>query len=263
MVVSARLSLALLAVTAVTALPAETDGWLELNRLDPLAAKISFADHQDRSSQLGLALALLGLHPRTEAHVAQAQALLTAVRNVNPDDDTGIAATYELARINQLFVQPADPASAVNIYRALLAKHRGNAIAERAAPKLAVLLLYADVSEDVWDQSVAEINALLPTLHSPSAQRDTRLILADAWLRMRSDHAQALPLLAYCLQNDLIVRPPAIAIALLTAAECARVTGHKAEAAAYYRRYAQEFPLETSTFEAERRANELTKEVQP
>lgn len=247
----------------LAASPRDTDGWEDLNRLDPLAAQSIFSAGTDRSSRLGLALTLLSLQPQTDARMAEARTLLQAVQRENPHDDLGIAATYQLARIAQLFAQPANPTAAIAAYRALLREHAGNPIAERAAPKLATLLLYADVPATTWERHVAEINALLPALQSASAQRDTRLVLADALLRLHNDHARALPLLDYCLQNNLIVRPPSIALALLTAAECARVVGHRAEAAAYYRRYMQEFPREPSASEAARRAARLSVEVAP
>lgn len=253
---------ALLALLSVAILRAETDGWLDLNRLDPAAAQTKFADRTDRQSRLGAALALLGVQPRTEARVHEARGIFDALRAADSNDETGIAATYQITRIDQLFAQPANPAAAIDTYRALLATHPGNAIAERASPKLALLLLYADVADAAWEERVTEITTLLPSLQSRAAQRDTRLVLADALLRLRGDHARALPLLEYCLERDLVVRPPGIANALLTAAECARVTGRKAEAAAYYQRYVREFPREPSVSEAARRAERLEKEAQ-
>lgn len=257
-----RRTLALLAVTSIATAQTEFDGWLDLNRLDPAAAQSKFEDRTDRKSRLGQALVLLGAQPRTDARIHEARTILEELRAGNPNDDTGIAATYQIARIDQLFAQPANPAAAIATYRELLARHPGNPIAERAAPKLTLLLLYAEVENATWEQHVAEITALLPSLQSPSAQRDTRLVLADALLRLRNDHARALPLFEYCLQRNLIVRPPGIASALLTAAECARVVGRKAEAAAYYRRYVQEFPREPGVSEAGRRAEQLELEAQ-
>jgi hypothetical protein len=253
----------LCAAGAVRAAPSSASaGWQDLGRLDNPAALQDFSADlrrhpDDRTLQLGKALAQLNAPSRSDAHLAEARTILTRLRHEKPDDDTGIAAAYYLARIHQLYEQPADRGAAIQGFRALLAAHPGQPIAELAAPKLAVLLLYADVPLPVWNERVAEIEALIPRLQSRPAQRDTRLVLADALVRLYSDHARAYPLLQYCLAHDLIVRPPAIAATLLEAAESARQLGLTADAAAYCRRYVEEFPYESSTDEIKRRLAQL------
>lgn len=248
-------------------LPSEA-GWKALGRLDPAAATAAFqassrARSADRTDRLGAALAELALEPHTAARVDAARTALRQLQAENADDEPGIAAAYYLARIRQLHDRPADRAGAIGAYRALLREHPGSAVAELAAPKLAVLLLYDDVPADVWNSRAAELRALLPHLVSRAARRDTRLVLATALLRLRNDAAGAYPLISACLDENLIVRPPAIATALLEAAEAARRLGRTADARRYYGRYVREFPRESATEEIGRRLAALPPEAGP
>lgn len=238
-------------------------GWRELSRLNPVPAEKLFASVHSREARLGAALATFTIQPHTSARREEAQRLLADLIEENPDDDYGIAATYYRTRLSTEGSPPADTLTTINAYRQLLHEHPGNPIAELAAPKLAILLLYADVTAELWEAHVAEITALLPQLVSPATQRDTRLALADALLRLHSDHARALPLIAYCLDRDLIVRPPRRGNLLLQAAESARLLHQPQEATRYYRRYLEEYPREFRTDEITRRLQALETEAGP
>lgn len=234
-----------------------SDGALELFRSVPESAA------SRREIEFGEAVALLNAQPRSEAKLAEARRLFTAVQEQNPDDDTGIAATYYLARLRQIHDYAPDRTAAVLAYRALLAAHPGHPVAELAAPKLALLLLFDDVPATVWEQRVQEISDLLPRLRSPEARRDTRLILADALIQLRRDHARAYPLLVYCLDENLIVRPQRLNTALLQAAESARFLDRTAEAAALYTRYLDQFPRDIKASEIRARLDALPRKGAP
>ncbi|MBS0632716.1 MAG: hypothetical protein JSS11_12445 [Verrucomicrobia bacterium] len=237
-------------------------GWTDLLQLDPNAARQAFAAAQtvrpsDREARLGEALALLGTQPRTDANIARAGELLAALQAENPGDDPGIAAAYYAARITQLHAPAPDAPAALAAYRALIAAHPNNAYAQLAAPKLAILLLYANVPPAEWERRAAEAEALLAHATAPEAVRDLQLILADAYLRLRRDHARALPLLERCLADALPLRSAHLDTVLIAAAESARVLGRKPEAIGYYERYLAEFPRNVKVDEIRRRIADL------
>ncbi len=264
------LSAALVFSTAVLAAAEDRvrTAWEELSLLNPNDAQQLFHaaaahDPASREARLGEALAQLNAQPRSEARLADARRLFESLRAENPADDAGIAATYYLARLRQIHDYATDRTPAILAYRALLAAHPGHPIAELAAPKLAILLLYDDVAPAVWDQRAQEIFTLLPQLQSPEARRDTRLILADALIKLRRDHARAYPLLAHCLDANLIVRVQRLNSALLQAAESARILGRNSEAAAYYARYLEQFPRDIKSSEVRHRLAALSGKVAP
>jgi len=244
------------------------EAWDELARLNPNVARDGFAavtaaQPAEREARFGLALASLNTQPRRAATLAAARREFTALRDENPRDDFGIGATYYLARLDQILDDPPNPVAAVAGYRALLAAHPGHPYAELAAPKLAILLLYDDVTPAIWELRLVELTALLPRLQSPEACRDTRLVLADALIKLQRDHARAYPLLVHCLEHNLIARMPRLNAVRLQAAESARQLGRESEAIAHYTRYVEQFPHDVKTPEVRRRLGELQQKAGP
>lgn len=237
-------------------------GWNDLFQVDANAARQAFTAAQalrpsDREARLGEALALLGAQPRTDSNLAHARELLDGLRTENANDDPGIAAAYYAARIIQLHSPEPDRRAAITAYRALLAAHPTHPCAQLAAPKLAILLLYDDVPPVEWEHRVAESEALLAHATAPETVRDLRLILADAYLRLRRDQARALPLLEQCLAAPTPIRSAHLDTVLIEAAECARLLGHKTEAIGYFERHLAEFPRDIKADEIRRRIADL------
>ncbi len=243
-------------------------GWKELSLLNANEARDLFAaateaDPASREARLGTAISLLSVQPRTDGNITTAAQLLETLRTENAQDDEGIGAAYYLARIQQLHGATPDRPAAVAAYRGLLAAHPDNHFAQMAAPKLAVLLLYDDVSRDEWERRVAEIEALLPRLTATEAVRDTRLVLAGALIRLRRDHARAYPLVTACLEPGVVTRLPHLNALLLQAAESARQLGNTPAAITYYRRFLGEFPRDIKADEVHRRLETLEKKSRP
>ncbi len=237
-------------------------GWVALSRMDTTTAlKIFSRDTTTRKSRLGHALALLSGADKAAANLQDCRRELIALRNEVPLDDYGIAATFYLARIAQHYEKEPDLAAIINTYRALLADHPGHPIAELAAPKLAILLLYADVTPEEQDARFDEIEALLPALRFAHNQRDTRLVLADALLRLRRNQERAYPLINYCLEENLILRSTRLNQYLLQAAEAARSLGYRAQAIKHYEHFIEAFPRDNKTDEARRRLQQLKGEA--
>lgn len=235
--------------------PSDTrEGWKELSLLNAAPARAAFAaTAPSREARLGEALAVLQARSRSAGSLADARRRFDALRQEQPDDDVGIAASYYLARMSQLHDLVPDRAAAVAGYRALLAAHPEHAYAQLAAPKLAILLLYDEVDDSEWERRVDSLLALLPQLTAPEAARDFRLTLATALIRLRRDHMRAYPLLTTCLAGSSLVRLSHVNALLLQAAESARVLGRPQEEIAWYTRFLADFPHDPRSDEIRRR----------
>jgi hypothetical protein len=243
-------------------------GWLELaqreaNRACEVFAAVPAADPVAREARLGEAVSLLSAQPGTPAKIAMAERILAGLRAALPNDESGLAAAYYLARIHQLHDDPPDRLAAVAGYRELISSHAGSFYAQLAAPKLALLLLFDDVPRDEWDRREAEVTALIGHLDTPESRRDTQLILASALIKLRRDHARAYPLMVACLDAGLVVRAPHLNGLLLQAAESAAALGRPREAADFYARFLAEFPHDSKADEVGRRLAALKREARP
>jgi tetratricopeptide (TPR) repeat protein len=237
------------------------NGWRHLSQMKSVEALDQFAAEEGspasaREARLGKTLALISTS-RTTKNIAETRRQLESLRSEDPDDDPGIAASYYLARLSQHDSQAPDPQVAIATYRRLLSLHPGHPIAELSAAKLAILLLYDDSTPTELTARIDELYALILTLQQSSSQRDTRLILAEALLRLNHDHARAYPLIVYCIERELIRRPKRLQSLLLQAGESARKLGYLNEAAHYYSRYVEEFPRNNRADEVRRRLNAL------
>lgn len=233
-------------------------GWRNLSHMKNAEALSQFSElasqtAPQREARLGEALARLSTPSRTAKIRAASRQQLAELSAESPSDDTGIAAAYYLARLWQLDEQDPDTEFAIKTYRRLIAEHPGHPIAEQAASKLAILLLYDDVSVTELNQRFDEIAAIIPSLQHTNSQRDVRLVLAEALLRLTHDHARAYPLIAYCLKHDLVQRPVRFSSLLLQAGESARKLGLHDEAVRYYTRYVEQVPRDNKTDEIRRR----------
>lgn len=261
-----RVALALCFAVPLFAAPAPLRevkrGWDDLLQLDANPARQAFVAAQtirpaDRPARLGQALALFAAQPRTADNLARAGRILTALREENADDDAGISAAYYSARLIQLHNPEPDRAAAVAAYRALLAAHPTHPCAQLAAPKLAILLLYDEVPPVEWERRAAECETLLAHATAPETIRDLRLVLADAYARLRNDPRRSLACLAPCLAESTPIRPAHLEALLIQAAESARMLGHKADAIAYFEHYLAEYPRNVKADEIRRRIADL------
>lgn len=250
------------ALRSTTPSPSEAEaGWIALARMDTATAIKNFTIATSRESRLGHALALLGGADKSPKNLTNSRSKFIALRDENSDDDAGIAATFYLARISQHFDPSPDTDAIISTYRELLSHHPGHPVAELAAPKLAILLLYTAASTEERSARFDEIEALLPTLKQAHNQRDTRLILADAILRLNHDHQRAYPLIKYCLDRNLILRSTRLNQYLLQAAESARSLDDRPDAIRHYERYIEVFPYDDKTDEIRRRLQQIKGEA--
>jgi tetratricopeptide (TPR) repeat protein len=266
---AARLLLAALGLTAGAILaggaapPAthETvvrDGWEALALARANEARRIFAgvprgaDPAARAARLGEAVALLNVQPRSERNLERARLLLRSLAS-GSIDDIAIAARYHLARIDHVHSLRPNLDAAEASYRALLADHPGHPLAEQAAPKLALLVVYRSSDPDLVEGRLRELEALADRLVDRSAARDTRLLLAQAALRLQGNHARAVTLLRPVLEQSTISRANRWAEAWLIFAESSAALGHAADAARGYREFLLKLPRDARAAEVTRR----------
>ncbi len=217
--------------------------WDLLSRLQTAEALRAFESGEGDEARLGEAVALLNLQPKTQANVARAEQLLSALA-ARAGSPQAPAARYHLARLLQLHATPARPAEAGTAYRELISAYPGNPYADAAVAKLAILVLHQDVPRADWDVRFAELVAFLPEVASPEALRDARLVLAGAALRMHADHALALPFFIAALESGVPLRVNRHKLVLLQAAESARILGDIPRALGFYETYVATYPYD-------------------
>lgn len=229
-------------------------GWNALSILQPRDALERFAEHPgDPEARFGEAMAFLALQPKSRLNVERAGSLLRSLAESDPQSDLAVSARYHLARIAHIHAYEPNVEDAARQYEALLADYPSHPAAEQAAPKLAIVWLYADVDDATWDARLARLEALAPRLSSNAARRDLRLALAEAILRLRQDHARALEHLWPVLRDGVISRSSRATEIWLQAAESSAILGRPADAALAYRRFLELAPRDVRASEVRRR----------
>lgn len=260
----AALGLAVGGILAAGAAPApapETlvrEGWEALALVRANDARRLFAGVPDdagsaaRAARLGEGVALLNVQPRSERNLERARRLLNALA-AGPADEIALAARYHLARIDHVHSLRPNLDAAEASYRALLADHPGHPLAEQAAPKLALLVVYRSSEPDLVESRLRELETLAARLVDPSAARDTRLLLAQAALRLQGNHARAVALLRPVLEQATIARSNRRAEAWLIFAESSAALGLTGDAVRGYRQFLLETPRDARAPEVTRR----------
>jgi len=257
--------LALAAVGMARAAPAADEGW-------ELLAGYLFRDAHDaftrepagpdRMRALGEAASLLNAPPVTAGRVAQAEEQLRGLVAANPADEPALYARYLLARIAHLH-RPAEGAEIESAYRAVISASPGHPLAQLAAGKLALLLLYERPDLAV-PQRLAAAAALAPVAGAAAPLPET----AGAYYRALANAALYYDVLdervlAWLQRADAIgtgdvVNATGLRIQL---AEVARALGRREEALGYYRQFlATAVPTDNRYRTAAERMTELEKE---
>ena len=188
----------------------------------------------DRLRALGAAAGLLNEPPITPGKVARAEAELHRLVDADATDEAAIYARYLLARIAHLH-RSADPAEIEAAYRAVITAAPAHPLAQLAAGKLALVLLYQRPDLSV-PQRLAAAAALAPVAGAeqlPETACAYFRTLAGAALYYDVVDEQVL---AWLARADAIgTRDVVTATSLrLQLAEVARALGHREQALAYY-----------------------------
>ena len=257
--------LALGAVGPVRAEPAGDEGW-------SLLAGYLFHDAHDaftrkpaapdRVRALGAAASLLNDSPITPGKVAEAEAQLRQLLAENPADEPALYARYLLARIAHLH-RPAEISEIEAGYRAVIAAAPAHPLAQLAAGKLALVLLYQRPDLSV-PQRLAAAAALAPVagaVQLPETACAYYRALAEAALYYDVLDGRVLAWLqrADAIGTSEVVTATSLRLQL---AEVARALGRREEALAYYRQFiVTAVPTDNRYRTAADRMAELAKEA--
>ncbi len=242
---------------------AEAEGWQLLSGYLFGDAYNAFgrAPADSRSRALGLAASRLNHQPVTPGKVAEVEEQLHALIAVNGSDDAGIYARLLLARIAHLH-RPAEVAEIEAAYRAVIVANRAHPVAQVAATKLALVLLYQrpDLSVPQRLAAAAELEAVAGAAALPETACGYYRALAGAALFYDVLDARVLAWLQHA--NELGTRDVLVASALrIQLAEVARALGRREEALAYYRRFLDSIlPTDNRYLTAQERMEDLAKE---
>ena len=242
--------------------PTEAEGWQLLSGYlfrDAYDA-FSLVPGDSRTRALGLAASRLNHPPVTDSKVAEVEGQLQALIAADGTDDTAMYARLLLARVIHLH-RPAPIAGAEAAYREVIKANPGHPVAQIAAGKLALLLLYQrpDLTVSQRLAAAAELEAVAAADSLPEA--------ACAYYRALAGGA-----LFYEVCDDRVLgwlrRADAIGThdvqlvsnVRIQLAEVARALGRREEAIAYYRHFlATILPTDNRFLTARERMEELEK----
>jgi hypothetical protein len=255
--------LALAAAGYSRAAPAADEGWgLLAGYLFRDAHEAFMRDPAGPARALGEAASLLNEPPVTAGKVARAEARLRELVAAYPADESALYARYLLARIAHLH-RPAEGAEIESAYRAVIAAAPDHPLAQLAAGKLALLILYQRPDLPV-PQRLAAAAALAPVAGAAAPLPETGCAyyraLADAALYYDVLDERVLAWLqrADAIGTSDVVTATGLRIQL---AEVARALGRRDEALGYYRQFlATAVPTDNRYRTAAERMAELAKE---
>jgi hypothetical protein len=193
-----------------------------------------------RAKAVGHAAALLNVQPRTGAALTGATRLLSAIARENAHDDAGVTARYLLARIADLHHTPRDPLLAAKLYRELVVEDAAHPLAQAAAVKLAMLLLYDAAQPDVAARFAAA-EALVPSVTLPGPRSDLLVVLGRSALHLKRPPRDALRWFAEARRVGFSLRQ-AQADTLVTLADLALEAGDTALGRDCLAEFVREFP---------------------
>lgn len=215
----------------------------------------------DRVRALGEAASQLNAPPVSASQVAQVEAQLRQLLAANAADEPALYARYLLARIAHLH-RPAEIAEIEAAYRAIISAAPAHPLAQLAAGKLALVLLYQRPDLTVPERltAAAALESVAGTEQLPETACTYYRVLAGAALYYDVLDGRVLAWLqrADAVGTHDITTATGLRIQL---AEVARALGRREEALAYYRQYlATAVPTDNRYRTAAERMAELAKE---
>lgn len=208
-----------------------------------------------REAKFGRAVALLDLQPVSDSQVAEARTLFTTLADSGADDYAQ-GARFFLGRIAQHHLVEPDAAEAARQFRQLIAEHEDSVWAQSALSRLALLEIYELDPAAPPATRLATAEKLLAHAHTPSAQSEVHLAIADAIFFYRLPPAGALPHLVaaerlgrldWNLRSDVLVQ----------IAELSRLAGNRPQAALFYRTFLKENPRDLRNYIVKERLGEM------
>ncbi len=242
--------------------PTEAGGWQLLSGylFRDAYDTFSLVPGDGRTRALGLAASRLNHPPVTESKVAEVEEQLQALVAADGTDDTAMYARLLLARVLHLH-RPAARAETEAAYREVIKTNPAHPVAQIAAGKLALLLLYErpDLTVPQRLSAAAEFEAVAGADNLPEAACAYYRALAGGALYYEFCDERVLGWLqraaALGPEDPLVVSNLRIQLA-----EVARALGRREEAIAYYRNFlATILPTDNRYLTARERMAELEK----
>ncbi len=136
-----------------------------------------------REARLGLAVALLGVQPKTQGNVNRAREVLGPLASSQPADAWALQGRYFLGRIAELHEREPNVVLARRIYRGLFEEHPQAPIAQAAAVKYVLLALNAVEPPEAKQATLARMESLSGLFAEAFARRDYHVVMAYGYLR--------------------------------------------------------------------------------
>jgi tetratricopeptide (TPR) repeat protein len=210
----------------------------------------------DRQSQLGQAIALLNLQPKTEGNLDRADSLLRQVEEGKADDLFGVMALYYRARIAQIHRSEPNLPEAKRLYEELIARDPKHPFAQIAVVKLAMIRINEAPAQTDRAALLHEISKTGSGLTYPPAIRDFHLALADAFGDWQLSDAESLDHLLAAFRSGAL-SGNILATTLVRIGEISRLQGQSSQAREFYSRLLEEFPRDSRSFTVRKRMGEL------
>lgn len=217
----------------------------------------------ERLRQLGLAVTLLGLQPRTQGNIQNAEASLRRIISENPSDSAGCFARFYLARLLETHSASPDPKTARDMYYELLLERPAHPMLELAAARIAYHDLYS-AGENPEKLSAAEANLhpLSELLETPTGRREFHSAVANSLNELNGDRSAALEhmTIAASIPSPL---PQIQSMNILLVAELANHLGKYDIAREYYTKFAKEFQRDSRNYSVRKILETLPKPTAP
>ncbi len=266
MVAHTSLWLALLAATvgpAAAGAPAPlTAAWQDAAERLVNDANQAFAQAQPAPGanalerEMGEAVTLLNVQPRTEGNVARARAMLEKAAREAPAGEVSIFANYFLARVHESYEEPAEPDQARLIYRELIERYSGDSLAENSAARLVLMDLYANIPAHERSRRFVALEKLGAQLKSADGRRDYHLNMGNAYIDFEGSRASAI---AHFLAAEAegITHREVEAATWIAIGELARAEGRTSLARRYYGKFLAKYPRDNRHYTIQRRLEAL------
>ena len=240
--------------------PESADGWMYasltlINEANAIFQQLRLHSPDERENRFGEAATLINVQPKTTANLNTASAIFSDLVVEKNDDDIADASRYLMGRIEQIHRLDPDTSSAAAIYRNLLDDRPGSPFAQRALPKLALIVLFD--AQASGNAGLAEITSRAEKLTDSDAASDTHLMLADYYSLIGGDEANALRSLLIA-ESHGIKRYRFRGNVLIRIAELSNRLGLKEQAAQYYRKFLDSYERDNRRRLVQERMRALT-----
>lgn len=220
------------------------------------------ASANPRERDYGIAVAMLNYQPQTDANIQGALETFQRLASENPTDRIGILSRFFTGRIPQLHFPTPDIPTALAVYYPLVKDRTGNVVAEACAARIVYLETYANPSLKDPIAKLIELEPLVENLSTREGVRSFHFAMGYAYLNYskRSDADNLRRALVHLKEAEKggFPRWQDEANLLMAIAEASLLSGDKAQAAAYYGRFAGKFKRDSRNYYARQQLKALS-----